>query len=273
MINRLMFRPNLVDCILEERVAPAIANLATVILTTTGLTLIEGFPGANSSGAGSVGSNSGASSASSVSGVAMPTSFYVTGTGGISSLKPGNITGVPSLAAGATGAGGISLSIQVGSGADTERRDQRMAGRPITWSGAATVADPTANPTTITYRWHAKQQCLELAGAATGPKLPRHGAGRSLRLVEHGTAVSDRRARDEHRSVRSQPAGGRTDPRPVQYEPDGWHGQPNSRFSRARQPDDAGQQLTRAAQSDCSCMGPMSDIGSTWRAWSFCHRA
>ena len=44
MINRLMFRPNLVDCILEERVAPAIANLATIILTTNGLTLIEGFP-------------------------------------------------------------------------------------------------------------------------------------------------------------------------------------------------------------------------------------
>ena len=44
MNNRLMFRPNLVDCILEERVAPAIANLAIIILTTNGLTLIEAFP-------------------------------------------------------------------------------------------------------------------------------------------------------------------------------------------------------------------------------------
>ena len=58
MNDRLSFRPNLVDCILEERVAPAIANLATVILTTNGLILIEGFPGANSSGAGSLGASS-----------------------------------------------------------------------------------------------------------------------------------------------------------------------------------------------------------------------
>jgi hypothetical protein len=149
MTNRLMFRPNLVDCILEERVAPAIANLATVILTTSGLTLIEAFPGANSSGAGSVGSNSGASSASSVSGVAMPTSLYVTGTGGISSLKPGNITGVPSLAAGAVGGNGISLSIQVGSGADAAggpTNSVSNGGATNNVVGRSTVADPTANP-------------------------------------------------------------------------------------------------------------------------------
>jgi hypothetical protein len=146
MINRLMFRPNLVDCILEERVAPAIANLATIILTTTGFTLIEAFPGANNSGAGSVGSNSGATSSASVSGVATPTSLYITGTQGISSLKPGNITGVPSLAAGATGAGGLALSIQVGSGADTG--DSPMNGGATTnVVGRSTVADPTANPT------------------------------------------------------------------------------------------------------------------------------
>ncbi len=165
MINRLMFRPNLVDCILEERVAPAIANLATVILTTTGLTLIEGFPGANSSGAGSVGSNSGASSASSVSGVAMPTSFYVTGTGGISSLKPGNITGVPSLAAGATAGGGISLSIQVGSGADTNDGPTN-GGATNNVVGRATVADPTANPTTVTIGG------TQSNSAASAPVLP-----------------------------------------------------------------------------------------------------
>jgi hypothetical protein len=150
MNNRLSFRPNLLDCILEERVAPAIANLATVILTTNGLILIEGFPGANSSGAGSLGaSSSGGGSSSSVSGTAVPTSLYITGTGGISSLKPGNITGVPSLAAGAAGAGGISLSIQVGSGADTSDGPTNSisnGGATNNTVGLATVADPTANP-------------------------------------------------------------------------------------------------------------------------------
>jgi hypothetical protein len=151
MNNRLSFRPNLVDCILEERVAPAIANLATVILTTNGLILIEGFPGANSSGAGSLGAtSSGGGSSSSVSGTAVPTSLYITGTGGISSLKPGNITGVPSLAAGAAGAGGIALSIQVGSGADSSdgpTNNVSNGGATNNSVGLATVADPTANPT------------------------------------------------------------------------------------------------------------------------------
>jgi hypothetical protein len=151
MNDRLKFRPNLVDCILEERVAPAIANLATIILTTNALILIEAFPGANSSGAGSLGaSSSGGGSSSSVSGTAVPTSLYITGTGGISSLRPGNITGVPSLAGGVTGAGGISLSIQVGSGADTAggpTNSVSAGGATNNAVGLATVADPTANPT------------------------------------------------------------------------------------------------------------------------------
>jgi hypothetical protein len=160
MTNRLAFRPNLVDCILEERVAPAIANLATIILTTTGLTLIEAFPGANSSGAGSVGSNSGSSSAASVSGVATPTSLYITGSQGISSLKPGNITGVPSLAAGAAGAAGVSLSIQVGSGSDTGDAPTN-GGATNNVVGRSTVADPTANPTMTT-----------IGGALSGSSSP-----------------------------------------------------------------------------------------------------
>jgi hypothetical protein len=146
MNNRLSFRPNLVDCVLEERIAPAIANLATVILTTSGYTLIEGFPGANTSGAGSLGaSSSGSSSASSVSGAAIPTTLFVTGQNGISSLRPGNITGVPSLGAGATGSGGISISIQVGSGADSADGSTNSVSNNVV--GRATVADPTANPT------------------------------------------------------------------------------------------------------------------------------
>jgi hypothetical protein len=143
MNNRLMFRPNLVECILEERVAPAISNLAIIILTTNGMTLIEAFPGANSSGAGSLGaSSSGGGSSSSVSGTAVPTSLYITGQGGISSLKPGNITGVPSLA-GAAAAGGVSLSIQVGSGADSADGPGPTS-NPV---GLATVADPTVRVT------------------------------------------------------------------------------------------------------------------------------
>jgi hypothetical protein len=150
MNNRLTFRPNLVDCILEDRISPAISNLAIIILTTNGLTLIEAFPGANSSGAGSLGaSSSGGGSASSVSGVAVPTSLYVTGTGGISSLRPGNITGVPSLAGSTGGAGGVSLSIQVGSGADsaTGPSGNGSGATAKNTVGLATVADPTARPT------------------------------------------------------------------------------------------------------------------------------
>jgi len=177
-----MFRPNLVDCILEERVAPAIANLATVILTTTGLTLIEGFPGANISGAGSLGSNSGATSASSVSGVAMPTSFYVTGVNGISSLKPGNITGVPSLAGGTATAGGISLTIQVGSGADTGDSPTN-GGATNNVVGRATVADPTANPTTTVIGGMS-------SSAASAPVLPPGQSYRDTAPVPAASSLS-----------------------------------------------------------------------------------
>lgn len=140
-----MFRPNLVDCILEDRIAPAIANLATIILTTSGFTLIESFPGANTNGA----NTAVATSAASVSGVATPTSLYITGTQGISSLRPGNITGVPSLAAGATGSSGVSVSIQVGSGADVAggpTNNISNGGATNNVVGRSTVADPTANP-------------------------------------------------------------------------------------------------------------------------------
>jgi hypothetical protein len=147
MNSHLMFRPDLNDCVLEDRALMANSNLGIIILTTSGLSLITPFPGANSSGAGSLGSNGGGGgSASSVSGLPIPQSLYITGAGGISSLRPGNITGVPSLAGGGGTAGGLSVTIQVGSGADT-------AGGPtlnISAGGAtnnvvsrATVADPS----------------------------------------------------------------------------------------------------------------------------------
>jgi hypothetical protein len=114
-------KPNLLDCILEERIAPAIANLGVIALTTSGLALVTPFPGASNSSSGSLGSSSGGSqsSAASVSGAAMPTSFYITGSRGISTFIPGNFTGNPAIGGAVTGSsGGVNLTIQVGSGAD-----------------------------------------------------------------------------------------------------------------------------------------------------------
>jgi hypothetical protein len=109
-------KPNLLDCMLEQRIVPAIANLGVIVLTTGGFTLTTPFPGASNSAS----STSVASSANSVSGAAVPTSFYVTGNRGISSFAPGNFTGNPNVGGGTpTGsATGSGLTIQVGSGAD-----------------------------------------------------------------------------------------------------------------------------------------------------------
>jgi hypothetical protein len=149
MNPRWMFRPNLLDCILEERIAPAIANFGVIILTTTGYSLLIPFPGANSSGSVSGAGGQGvATSAQPVSGVAQPTSFYITGFNGISSVRPGNITGVPSLAGGATVAAGAGLSIQVGSGTDDASAPQSNGGAPSGVVSLATVADPTLRPLT-----------------------------------------------------------------------------------------------------------------------------
>ena len=49
-------KPNLLDCILEERIAPAIANLGAIVLTTSGMSLVTPFPGASNSASGSLGS-------------------------------------------------------------------------------------------------------------------------------------------------------------------------------------------------------------------------
>ncbi len=144
MNSRLMFRPDLNECILEERALLAIANFGIVILTTNGLSLVTPFPGANSSGAAS---GPTATSSAGVSGTPIPTSLYVTGTGGISSLKPGNITGVPSLAGGAGAAGAFSATIQIGSGADTAdgpTLNISNGGATNNVVGVFSVADPTA---------------------------------------------------------------------------------------------------------------------------------
>jgi hypothetical protein len=140
-----MFRPDLRDCILEERTLLAIANFGIVILTTNGLSLLTPFPGANSSGAAS---GPASTSSAGVSGVPIPTGLYITGTGGISSLRPGNITGVPSLAGGLA-AGGFSATIQVGSGADAAggpTLNISAGGATNNVVGLASVADPTGRP-------------------------------------------------------------------------------------------------------------------------------
>ena len=152
MNDRLAFRPDLMNCVLEERALLAIANLGIIVLTTSGLSLVTPFPGASSSTSGSLGSSGPSSgSAASVSGLPQPTSIYITGSGGLSSLKPGNLTGLPSLAAGAgAGAAGATVSGIVGSGADTAGGPTNVIGNGGATNnvvGLFTVADPTQRPT------------------------------------------------------------------------------------------------------------------------------
>jgi hypothetical protein len=79
-----MFHPDLKVCALEDRFMPAIANLGVIVLTTGGYVLMTPIPG------------------SSAGRTAIPTSFSMTGSSGISSIRPGNITGIPALATTAT---------------------------------------------------------------------------------------------------------------------------------------------------------------------------
>jgi hypothetical protein len=128
-------KPNLLDCILEQRIAPAIANLGVIVVTTSGLSLVTPFPGASNNASGSGGTQT---TAASVSGAAIPTSFYITGTRGISSFTPGNFTGNPSVGGAIVGSnGGPSLSIQVGSGADEDGGPAPAASRSNQGYGGA----------------------------------------------------------------------------------------------------------------------------------------
>jgi hypothetical protein len=149
MKRQWALKPNLIDCLLEERVAPAIANFGIIVLTTSGYALVTPFPGASNSAAGSLGSSStGSSTAASVSGAAMPTSFYITGARGISSFTPGNFTGNPNVGGGPAGgtSGGVSLSIQVGSGAED-------AAAPVVTTSVSrlNVGSDGSRPTTLAY--------------------------------------------------------------------------------------------------------------------------
>jgi hypothetical protein len=128
-------KPNLLDCILEERIAPAIANLGIIAQTTSGLVLAIPFPGA--ANLTQLGGGGAATSAPSVSGAAMPTSFYMTGRG-ISSFLPGNFTGNAAVGGVATSTSGPGGTIQVGSGSDD-------ASAPVMPTLASSRNNPASN--------------------------------------------------------------------------------------------------------------------------------
>lgn len=115
--SRRAFRPDLDDCLLEDRLTPIVPNLGVIVLTTGGYMLLTPFPGAfvSPSGAGA-----GPITASSVSGTPFNLPFFILGGGGISSGLPGNITGVPILgnAAPSGSTAAASQVIYVGSGAE-----------------------------------------------------------------------------------------------------------------------------------------------------------
>jgi hypothetical protein len=104
----LKFHPELQACELEDRLLPVISNVGLIALTTGGYVLLTPSPGALAYPGGSPG------------GTAIPTSFSITGSGGLFSVQPGNITGIPGLAATGTAgpSGGAGATINGGSGAN-----------------------------------------------------------------------------------------------------------------------------------------------------------
>jgi hypothetical protein len=118
------FHPDMQASGLEERVVPVIANLGVIVLTTGGYVLLTPYPGV------------------SPGGTAIPTSFSMTGSSGISSIQPGNITGIPSLAATGTAgsSGGAGVTSTVGSGAS----DAIAASIPLVTRN--TIANDALNP-------------------------------------------------------------------------------------------------------------------------------
>ena len=100
MKAQLKYCPDLRACVLEDRLVPVMPNLGLggeIVLTTNGYLLSIAFPGA-----------------------AIPASFVMTGSAGISGMQPGNGTGAPGLGTTApTGSnGGAAGTISVGSGAN-----------------------------------------------------------------------------------------------------------------------------------------------------------
>ncbi len=141
MKPRRRFRPDLGECVLEDRLPPAISNLGVIVLTTGGYMLLIPFPGAFVPPA-SLAGGFGAPGAAGVSGTPINTPFFVMGSGGLSSVLPGNITGFPSLGlVGPTGSTGSPTAIiRVGSGASDAAA---MNIPPVTRN---TIANDLLNP-------------------------------------------------------------------------------------------------------------------------------
>ena len=120
------FHPDLHACELEDRILPVIANLGVIVLTTGGYVLVIPSPGV----------------VAYPGGTAIPTSFFMTGSGGISSIRPDNITGISSLSATGTAgsSGGASATIAVSSGAN----DATAASIPLVTRN--TIANDALNP-------------------------------------------------------------------------------------------------------------------------------
>ena len=135
------FHPELNDCVLEERVAPVVSNLGIIVLTTSGYVLLIPYPGAFASPSG-IGGSSGPSLANGVSGLPINTPFFVLGSGGISSVQPGNITGVPSLAAGGPGQATATAAALIGAG--TGANSATSSSIPVVTRN--TVANDRLNP-------------------------------------------------------------------------------------------------------------------------------
>ena len=109
MKAHLKYCPDLRDCVLEDRLvpvipnelggflAPVVPNLSAIVLTPAGYGLMSSFPG-----------------------IAIPMSFVVTGSGGISSMQPGNGSGVSGQTATSPNRsnGGATSTVFVGSGAN-----------------------------------------------------------------------------------------------------------------------------------------------------------
>jgi hypothetical protein len=129
------FRPGLQDCELEDRFLLATANPGTIVLTTSGFVLTTPFAGASLYSGSSFGG---------VGGTPIPTSFFITGSGGISSIQPSSPTGVatPTTPGTTSTSGAASQTISVGSGAN----DATAASIPLVSRNVVAFDTPSSPP-------------------------------------------------------------------------------------------------------------------------------
>lgn len=201
-------KPNLLECILEDRIVPApLNNLGMIVQTTGGLALVTPFPGAVNMSSVS-GSTQSSSTAASVSGTAMPTSLYMTARG-LSQFTPGNMTGNSAIAgtAAAASGGGSGMTIKVGSGADedggpvsapamsrtnpgyggTTNPVMAYIGQVSSTSGSSTTSTSQGTPTQSAPVPSLPPPGIVIPGSPTGtssgssPMSPQFGAPRLLR--------------------------------------------------------------------------------------------